>query len=461
MAQTERGVLRDVMRSRAGATVRLVILITLALLGPRPVQAEPPGLAGLDALYPSLDALYIDLHQNPELSLQEEKTASKMAARLRAIGFEVTEKVGGHGVVGVLRNGAGPVVLVRTDMDALPIKEQTGLPFASAATATNSAGESVPVMHACGHDAHMASWVGAATLLAGAKDRWRGTLVFVSQPAEEVVQGARMMVNDGLFTRFPKPDFVLGLHVTQRLPAGWVGVVSGPASAASNSVEITFFGRGGHGAMPHMAIDPVLIAARTVVTLQTIVSREVDPLDAAVVTVGTFHAGTKKNIIPDEAKIGLTVRSFKPEVQKSLLASIERIAKAEAAAAGAPREPKVVVDEREAAEVVVNDPALAARLQAALGRALGEPHVPSMDPETTSEDFGVYGRTAGAPSIQLRLGAMPPEVFEGAKQAGRVLLLPAPHSPLFAPDRERTIRTGVAAFTLSALELLAPPKGGK
>src|SRR5262249_21343583 len=235
--------------------------------------------------------------------------------KLRALGFTVTEHVGGNGVVGVLKSGAGPTVLVRTDMDALPIKEETGLPYAS----TNAG-----VMHACGHDIHMTAWLGAATLLAHAKDKWHGTLLFVGQPAEELVSGAEAMVKDGLFTRFPKPDFVIGLHGHTRFAAGTVGVLPGPEMSASNAVDITFYGKGGHGAYPHVTIDPIVMAARAVVTLQTIVSRENKPFDPAVVTVGTFHAGTKRNIIPDEAKIELTVRSFKPEVQKKLLASIER-----------------------------------------------------------------------------------------------------------------------------------------
>ncbi len=422
-----------------------------------PVARAAEPLAGIDALYPELDALYLDLHRNPELSLHEEKTAAKLAARLRALGFEVTERVGGFGVVGVLRNGAGPTVLVRTDMDALPMREQTGLPYASTATAKNDAGETVPVMHACGHDIHMASWVGAAALLARARDRWRGTLAFVGQPAEEVLSGADSMVKDGLFSRFPKPDFVIGLHDTQVLPSGQIGLVSGPASAASNAVDITFYGRGGHGAAPHRTIDPLLIAARAVVTLQSIVSREVNPFDPAVVTVGTFHAGSKRNIIADDAKIELTVRSYKPEVQKQLLAAIERIAKAEAAAGRAPREPAVVVDPREASEVVVNDPALVARLASALRRALGEANVVSTDPVASSEDFGVFGRVAGVPSVQLRVGAAEPGEFARAKAAGK--LPPGPHNSAFAPDRERTIRTGVAAFTVSVLELLARPAG--
>lgn len=415
----------------------------------------PPELQGLEALYPALEKLCIDLHQNPELSLREEKTAAKMAEQLRSAGFEVTEHVGGLGVVGVLRNGDGPTVMLRTDMDALPVKEQTDLPYASKAVAVNDAGDSVPVMHACGHDVHMASWIGAANLLSQSKDRWRGTLVFVGQPAEEIVQGATRMVNDGLLTRFPKPDYVLGIHVSNLLPAGQVGIVAGPASAASDSVDITFYGTGGHGATPHRTVDPLVIAARAVGTLQTIVSREVDPFDAAVVTVGTFHSGNKRNIIPDEAKIQLTVRSYKPEVQKKLLASIERIAKAEAAAGGALREPAVTVIAPESSEVVVNDPSLAGRLMGALQRGIGEGNVCAIEPVMTSEDFGVYGRAAGAPSIQLRIGAIEPQMFAKAREAGRSLMLPGPHSPMFAPDHERTIKTGAAAFTLSVMELMA------
>ncbi len=409
-------------------------------------------LEGLDRVYPSLDALYQELHRNPELSLQEEKTAATLAARMRAIGFEVTEGVGGHGVVAVLRNGEGPVVMLRTDLDALPVREQTGLEFASTATAKNEAGETVPVMHACGHDAHMASWVGAAMLLAEMKKDWRGTVVFIGQPAEEVVRGARAMVADGLMERFPKPDYVLGLHVTNSLPSGTVGMISGPASAASNAVTITFYGKGGHGAAPHLTVDPLLIAARTVVTLQTIVSREVNPFEPAVVTVGTFHAGLKRNVISDEARIELTVRSHKAEVQAHLLRAIERIAKAEAAAAAAPREPDVEVNREEFAQVVVNDPALTERLTVALRAALGESQVVEEGPLSTSEDFGEFGRAANAPSIQLRIGAIEPAEYERLKQRGELAV--GPHHPAFAPDRERTIRTGVAALTLSALELL-------
>lgn len=445
------------------ARLRRGSVLTMALAGTccgMAHAAPPEALAGLEARYPPLEALYIDLHRNPEISLQEEKTSARMAAELRKLGYEVIEGIGGHGVVGVLRNGDGPVVLLRTDMDALPVKELTGLPYASTATAVNDAGEVVPAMHACGHDAHMAAWVGAAALLAERRDLWSGTLVMVGQPAEEVVLGARMMVEDGLFDRVPKPDFVVGLHVTNLIPAGQIGVISGPASAASNAVDIVFHGKGGHGAAPHRAIDPVLMAARTVVTLQAVVSREVNPLDPAVITVGSFHAGTKRNIIPDTAKLELTVRSYKPEVQAHLLSAIERIAVAEAAAAGATTAPEVVVRD-EYAEVVVNDPELSARLMSALQRTLGEASVVTMDPATTSEDFGVYGRVANAPGIQLRIGAVNPAAYAEAAAAGAVESIPGPHNSGFAPDPEPTLRTAVAAFTLSALELLGPPPAGR
>ena len=442
--------------------MRRLVLATLLLGFPlaaqQAVPPKPAALAPLDALYPELDALYLDLHQTPELSLHEEKTAAKMAAKLRALSFEVTERVGGFGVVGVLKNGKGPTVLVRTDLDALPIKEQTGLPYASTAVAKNDAGDNVGVMQACGHDIHMTSWIGAATLLARQESRWSGTLVFVGQPAEEIVRGAEAMVADAFFSRFPKPDFVLGMHDTNQLPAGQIGLDPGPIFAASNAVDVTFYGKGGHGAAPHRTVDPVVMASRAVVALQTIVAREVNPFDPAVVTVGTFHAGTQRNIIPDEAKLELTVRSFKPEVQKQLLAAIERIAKAEAAAARAPKEPTVFANPKEASEPVVNDPALTARVGTALRRALGEAAVVSHGPTSVSEDFGVFGRAAGAPSVLLRLGAPEPAVF--AKARAEDTYPPGLHSATFAPDRERTIRTGVAAFTLSVMELLGPG-GGK
>ena len=411
-----------------------------------------PMLADLDALYPSLDALYRDLHQHPELSLQEEETAKKMATRLRTLGFEVTERVGGFGVVGLLRNGSGPTLLVRTDLDALPVKEETGLPYASTVTAKNEAGVVVPVMHACGHDVHMTAWVGAASLLTADKTKWKGTLFFVGQPAEEMLRGAPAMIADGLFTRFPRPDFAIAIHDTARLPSGQVGLAAGYAMAAVDTVDITIFGRGGHGAYPHATIDPIAIAARTIVALQMIVSREVNPVDSAVITVGSIHGGTKHNIIPDRVQLQLTVRSFKPEVQKHLLAAIERIAKHESAAGRAPKEPLVVADPKQSGPALYNDPALVRRLQSALAAELGERQVIEVEPVMGSEDFAAFGRATGAPTALIWVGSAEPSAFAAAAASGQVL--PAIHSPLFAPDRERTIRTAASTLTICALDLL-------
>lgn len=392
----------------------------------------------LDAIYPRLDALYIDLHKAPELSGREERTGARMAAELGRLGFEVTSGVGGHGVVGVLKNGAGPTVLLRAELDGLPVEEKTGLPYAS----RNGA------MHACGHDAHMAAWVGAAAVLVERRTSWSGTLVMVAQPAEETVRGARAMLADGLVTRFPKPDFCVAVHDRGDAPAGKVLPVPGYGLAASDSVDVTFFGRGGHGARPETTVDPIVIAARFVVAVQTLVSRERDPLDPGVVTVGSFHGGTKHNIISDEVRLQLTVRSFTPAVRDLLISGIERIARAEAAAANAPRAPAVAVIESIGA--TYNDPALTKRLAAALARELD---VEEGRPEMGAEDFGEICRAASAPSTMLRIGAVEPAKFAAAKASGAPL--PSLHSPLFAPDRERTIRTGAAALALSALELFA------
>jgi amidohydrolase len=429
------------------------LMIILLLLGAgtalgRPVS-PPPDVA---SIYPDLEKLYIDLHQTPELSFHEVKTAAKLAERFRRLGYEVTEKVGGTGVVAILRNGNGPAVLVREDMDALPVEERTGLPYASKVTTTDDSGATVPVMHACGHDVHMTSLVGAATLLARAKDRWRGTLVLVAQPAEERGGGALAMIKDGLFTRFPKPDFAIGLHDSARLPAGKFSWVSGYACANVDSVDVTIFGRGGHGAYPHTTIDPIVIAARTVVTLQTLVARENDALDPAVVTVGSFHGGTKHNIIPDEARLQLTVRSYKDEVRKRLLAGIERIVKAEAAAAGATKEPSVRVSDGTPA--MYNDPALTHRIAASFERSFGKDNVLEDQPFMQGEDFSEFGR-AGIPSLQFNLGAVEPAKYEAARKNGTPL--PSLHSSEWAPNREITLKMGAASLTTAALELLGKP----
>lgn len=408
---------------------------------------------GLDAIYPELETLYLDLHQSPELSWHEEKTAAKMAARLRQLGFEVTTGVAKNGVVGVLRNGKGPTVLLRTELDALPIQEKTGLPFASKVTAKSDTGEVIPVMHACGHDVHMTGWIGAATLLARSKERWRGTLVFVAQPAEEVVGGAASMLADGLYTRFPKPDFAVAVHDRPEIASGQVAITPGYALANSSTVYIVVHGRGGHGAEPHRTIDPVVIAARTVVALQTIVAREIDPADPAVVTVGSMHAGTKENIIPDTAELKITVRSYRDEVQMHLLAAIERIAKAEAMAAGAPKEPTVTVLPA-AAHATYNDPALSKRLRAALTRVLGSENIVEFHPIMGAEDFSEFGR-AGVPAVLVWVGATDGARLREARASGTTL--PGLHTAGFAPDRERTLRTATAVLTSSALELLGTP----
>jgi len=429
-------------------TAAIALILTAAA-----AQSARAAVPGLDALYPQLDALYLDLHQNPELSGRETKTAAKLAGKLKQLGYEVTTGVGGTGVVGLLRNGQGPTVLLRTELDALPIEEKTGLPYASKVTAKDPAGKAVPVMHACGHDVHMASWTGAATLLSRSKDRWRGTVMMIAQPAEETVQGAKAMIADGLFKRFPKPDFAVAVHDKSDLPAGKVTFIPGYSLANVDSVDVTLFGRGGHGAKPETTVDPVVMAARAVLALQGLVSREKDPLEPGVITVGSIQGGSKHNIIPDQVHLQITVRSYTPEVRKLLLDGIVRVAKAEAALSQAPREPEVRFSEP--ANATYNDPALTRRLAAMLSRELGQDNVMEGKPEMIAEDFGELGRAAGAPSVMLRVGAAEPTRFAEAKQKGEPL--PSLHSGTFAPDRERTIKTSVAVLTLSALELLGKP----
>jgi hippurate hydrolase len=413
-------------------------------------DAPDRGLAGLDEIYPKLDALYLDLHRNPELSMKEDRTAARLATELKALGYQVTTGVGGTGVVGVLRNGNGPTVLLRTELDALPIEEKTGLPYASTVKAVDLNGKTQPVMHACGHDIHMAGWTGAAALLARHKDLWHGTVVMIGQPGEEVVQGARAMIADGLFKRFPRPDFAIAVHDTSDEPAGKVLIVPGFGMASVDSVDVTIFGRSGHGAKPHTTVDPVVIAARTVLALQTLISREKDPLEPGVITVGSIHGGTKHNIIPEDVKLQITVRTYSPAVRKLLLEGIARIAKAEAASANAPREPEVKFSE--AQDSTYNDPVLAHRIEAALARKLGKANVVEGKPEMVAEDFGEFGKAAGAPSVLIRVGAVEPSKHAAAIAAGTPL--PSLHSAGFAPDRERTIRTTSSVLVLATLELL-------
>lgn len=409
-----------------------------------PTQAE------VDAVYPDIEALYIDLHRNPELAFQETQTAAKLAARTRALGFDVTTGVGGTGIVAVMKNGAGPTVMLRTELDALPVQEQTALPFASTVVVKNANGQSIPVMHACGHDIHMSSWAGTARLMAEHRDRWHGTLVMVGQPAEETGAGASAMLKDGLFTRFPRPDFALSLHDDDTMPAGTIGYHPGFFRAMSDAVTITVYGRGGHAAMPHNTIDPVVLAARIVLTLQTVVSRENNPVDPVVVTVGSIHGGTAGNIIPDEVRLQLSVRTYTPEVRARTLAAIRRVAKGEAAASGAPREPVVDAPAMASTAPVYNDPALTLRLAAALTKGLGESGAIEMPQKMTSEDFAEFG-LAGVPSVLLHIGAVDPATLAAGRQSG--IPGPAPHSPQWAPQYEPTLKGGIRAEVTALLEL--------
>lgn len=415
-------------------------------------RAEKGPLDDLEALYPSIENLYKELHQAPELSLHEEKTAARLAGLLRAAGLEVTEKVGGFGLVGLLRNGPGPTILIRTDLDGLPVEEKTGVSYASHATGLDPAGKPVPTMHACGHDIHMSEWVATATLLARSTNSWRGTLMLIGQPAEEVGKGAEAMMKDRLFERFGKPDFAVALHDYANLPAGTIGYHAGYCYANVDSVDITFFGKGGHGAYPHKTIDPIVMASRFVTAVQTIVSREKDPMEPGVITVGSFHAGLKHNIIPDEARLQLTVRSYTDEVRKKLLAGIERVAKEEARAGGATKDPEVRLSEYTPA--TYNDPVLTERLVRRLRAELGDSKLVEISATMGGEDFSVFGRN-GVPACMLNLGAVNPERYAAAHAAGEDL--PSLHSPLFLPDPNPTLHTGIRALTLMVLELLAKP----
>lgn len=394
----------------------------------------------VDSVYADAHTLYVDLHQNPELSGHETQTAEKLAAKLRSAGYEVTEHVGGTGVVAILKNGAGPTIMLRTELDGLPVEEKTGLPYASKVHTKDDAGRDVSVMHACGHDLHMAAILGTAEIMARSKNTWHGTLLLIGQPAEETISGAEAMLKDGLFTRFPKPDVAVALHVGNELPAGMASITPGIYNTNADSIRITIYGKGGHGSAPHTAVDPIVIAARTILALQTIVSREVKPGEMAVVTVGYIHAGNKNNIIPDSAEMALTVRSYKQDIRKQVLAAITRIAKAESAAGGAPREP--LIDHYEGTDAVYNDPALAERLRAPLETALGKKNIVIEGPITPSEDFS-YFVEQGVPGFYFSLGGADPEKYAEAKASGN--RLPSNHSPLFAPDAEPAIRAGIAA----------------
>jgi len=436
------------MRSFANSVLKpgfLSALLALAVSS----SAQTPLEKQVNSVFPDAQALYLDLHQHPELSSHETRTAAELAGKLRELGYEVTEHIGGNGIVAIMKNGAGPTVMLRSEMDALPVEEKTGLAYASKVRAKDDNGRDVPVMHACGHDVHMASLWGTAAIMARNKDSWHGTLMLIGQPAEETITGADKMVKDGLFTRFPKPDIGLAMHDTNNLPFGKVGITPGYAKANADSVRITVYGKGGHGAQPHTTVDPVLIAARIAVTLQSIVAREIKPGDAAVITIGYIQAGTKNNIIPDDAQMGLTVRSFKPDLRQHLLAAIERVAKGEAIAAGAEKMP--LVERYESTSAVYNDPVLTQHLASTLEGVLGKGTVITEDPIMTSEDYSVYVEQ-GVPSFYFTLGVADPQKLSEAQAAGRQL--PSNHSPLFAPVPDPSIKVGITAEVTLLRDLL-------
>jgi amidohydrolase len=415
-------------------------------------QARSGLTAEVKAVYAQSELLYRHLHQNPELSLRETQTAERLGVELRAAGFEVTTGVGKTGVVAVLKNGAGPTVMLRTDMDALPITENTGLAFASKVKTKDDSGNEVGVMHACGHDLHMAALVGTARVMAASRESWSGTLVLIGQPAEEITAGARAMLADGLYTRFPKPDVIIAVHDDARFASGLVGARAGPVMSNSDSYKIRIFGRGGHGARPETTIDPVVIAARTILALQTIVSREISPLDPSVITVGSIHGGTKHNIIPDEVELLLTVRSFTDSVRTKLVNAIDRVVKAEAIAGGATTPPSI--QRTIGATALSNDAELTRRVLGALSRDLGADRVIDAGPEMVSEDFSEFQRD-GVPGLMLRVGALEPAKVASLRSTGGTL--PGLHSAQFAPHLEPTLQTAIASEVITLRELM-PPK---
>lgn len=442
-----------------------LLLIVLVLSVSATVNAQQSVDSMIDADIASLVSTYKTLHAAPELSHREEKTAAFLATQLRALGYTVTEGIGkfdrpewhGHGIVAVMKNGPGPTVLLRSDIDALPVEERTELPYASKVRTKNDAGQEVGVMHACGHDIHMTSLLGAAKLLAQLKSQWSGTLVLIGQPAEETIDGARAMLKDDLYSRFPKPDFAIALHDTPDLPAGSIGYTPAYTMASSTNIDIKIRGFGGHGSKPEATKDPIVLASQIILALQTIVSRENSPLDPAVVTVGSIHGGTRYNIIPDEVNLQLTVRAFKEEVRQKLLASIERIVKGTAIAAGIPADllPIVKVSETEVTTATYNDPPLTERIAKTLANVMGQDKVVRISPVMGSEDFGYLSLNQQIPATYFSIGASDPAKIEQSRQTG--VPLPSLHSSLFAPVPEPTIRTGVKMLTLAALDLMKKP----
>ncbi len=439
-----------------------VVVASLAVFAGGAAIAQSDLDSRIERELPALLGTYKTLHAAPELSGHEEKTAAFIAGELRGLGFTVTEHLGkyldpamtGDGVAAVMKNGNGPTVLVRTELDALPVTENTGLPYASRAQTKNADGQMVGVMHACGHDIHMTSFLGTARLLVAMKDRWHGTLIMLGQPAEETGTGADALLRDNLYQRVGQPDYVLAFHDSSDLESGMVAYASGFALANIDSVDITVRGVGGHGAMPDHTKDPIVLAAQLVLALQTIVSRELSPLDPTVVTVGSIHGGAKRNVIPDEVVLQLTVRTYKKEVREHVLASIQRIARGLAIAAGIPddRMPIVTVSKTERGDALYNDPALTARLAKVWEGAFGAAHVRQIPPEMVSEDVGHLGLDGKIPVVQFRIGAVDPAVLKAHAASGTPL--PALHSALFAPLPEPAIRSGIKATTLAVLDLM-------
>jgi len=445
------------MKIRSFPIFLLTILPALSLFG----QPTPQSLA--DAELPSLLGIYKDVHTHPELSGHEERTSAIIAKELRAAGCQVTEHLGkyeksdlkGYGVVGVMKNGDGPTVLVRTDLDALPVEEQTGLPYASKVVAKNDEGKDVHVMHACGHDAHISMFIGVVRALAKLKDQWHGTILFVAQPAEETGNGARALLRDGLYQTFGKPDFALGFHDKADMQTGHIGVTEGYTYANVDSVDVTVRGVGGHGAYPHKTKDPIVLAAEMINAWQTIASRENNPLDPIVVTVGSIHGGTKHNIIPDEVKMQLTVRTYKADVRERVLAAIDQIAKGIATAGGVPpeRAPIVSVAKDQFTPATYNNPELTKRLVAMWKKSLGDENVEIVDPTMGGEDFSEYSLPDHSiPAVDFHIGAVDPAKIADYKRAGKEL--PSLHSSKFAPVPEPTIRTGIVGMTAAVLDLM-------
>ena len=444
--------------------MRKFIPLALCAIAPLSVSAQQAKLPALvEQELPSLVTTYKSLHAAPELSLHEEKTAALLAERLRSFGYDVTDHVGkysspdrkGYGVVAVMKNGPGPTVLIRADMDALPVEEKTGLPYASKVRTKDDSGAEVFVMHACGHDVHVTSLIGTAKMLASLKDQWHGTLVLIGQPAEERIGGARAMLDDGLYSRFPKPDYILALHDNGDLEAGKVAYTPGYALASATSVDVTIRGRGSHGSRPESSKDPIVMAAEYILAIQTIVSRERSPFDPAVVTVGSIHGGTKHNIIPDEVRLQLTIRTYKEEVRREIIASLQRIARGIAIAAGVAedRMPTVSSDPNELSMSMYNDPALTTRVVSAIQRAIGKENVVEDPPAMASEDFGFLGlENHQIPITMFSLGAIDHDRIAASHNGGAPL--PSLHSGLFYPAPEPTLRTGVTAMTAAVLDLL-------